>query len=367
MITYRTLEEITEIEPTAVAVGNFDGVHLGHQKLIGKTVEFAREHGLKSAVFTFSNHPRNLIKTASPVKNILYQHEKAEIIASLGVDYMIDIPFTKEIMEMDPVAFVQNLLLEKANMKAVFCGFNYTFGYKAEGNTDVLRNIGMDKGFSVNVMPPFMIDDNIVSSTLIRTLIASGQVERCKRYMGRNYEIAGEVVVGNRLGRKLGFPTSNLVIDKSMVTPPNGVYVTLCDYNGVKYPSVTNVGVKPTIGKYNKNVETHIFDFNKELYGKQIVVEFLKKTRDEVKFDNVQDLSEQIVRDCREVKRFHELMKDCGEDDPSMVHFSVSEKYLNRLHEQSADKEYTEDGSDKGADGNPPADKEGDKNSQSLK
>ena len=120
--------------------------------------------------------------------------------------------------------------------------------------------------------------------------------------------VGGEVVVGNRLGRKLGFPTSNLVIDNSMVTPPNGVYITYCDYNGVQYPSVTNVGNKPTIGKYDKNVETHIFNFDKELYGKKIVVEFLKKTRDEVKFDDVQELSDQIVRDCREAKEYFAAM-----------------------------------------------------------
>lgn len=129
-------------------------------------------------------------------------------------------------------------------------------------------------------------------------------------YMGRNYAIGGEVVVGNRLGRKLGFPTSNLVIDPAMVTPPNGVYVTYCTYNGVRYPSVTNVGIKPTIGHYHKNVETHIFNFDKELYGKKIIVEFLKKTRDEVKFDSIDELSEQIVRDCREAREFHDKIEE---------------------------------------------------------
>lgn len=319
MDVFKSLEEIGELEPSAVAVGNFDGVHKGHQELIHEAVTFAKEHGLKSAVFTFSNHPRNLINTENPVKNILYHHEKAEIIQSLGVDYLVEIPFTREIMELDPLDFVQKLLLNKLNMKAIFCGFNYSFGFKAKGTPEILRNISVDHGFSVHVMDPFKIDGNIVSSTLIRTLIASGQVERCRRYMGRNYEIAGEVVVGNRLGRTLGFPTSNLVIDQQMITPPNGVYVTLCNYNGVSYPSVTNVGVKPTIGEYNKNVETHIFDFNKELYGKKIVVEFLKKTRDEVKFDSLDALSEAIVRDCREAKLFHERMKELVEDDPSQV------------------------------------------------
>lgn len=305
MIIFNSLEEIEHAEPVAVALGNFDGVHLGHQKLISDCVKYAKQNKMKSAVFTFLNHPRNLIKDRPDVLNITYNEEKAKIIESLGVDILIDIEFTEEIMKMDPIEFVDRLLLDKLDMKAAFCGFNYRFGHKAAGNPDILRNIGVDRNFTVNEMEPFKIGDDIVSSTLIRTLIASGQVERCRTYMGRNYEIDGEVVVGNKLGRTIGFPTSNLLIDEHMVTPPNGVYVTYCVYNGIRYQSVTNVGVKPTIGIYNKNVETHIFDFDKELYGKNIRVEFLKKTRDEVKFDCVDDLKEQIVRDCREARVFH--------------------------------------------------------------
>jgi len=310
MRVFETLDDIMDIEPSAVALGNFDGVHLGHQELIKKAVERARADGLKAAVFTFSNHPKNLLPHEKKVKSILDKKEKAEIIEGLGVDYLFNIPFTKAVMTMTPEQFVQNLLLDKFNMKAAFCGFNYNFGYKAQGNPDVLREIGAREGFTVTEMPPYKIKGDIVSSSLIRTLVASGQVEKCKTYMGRHYAIGGEVVVGNRLGRKLGFPTSNLVIDQDMVTPPNGVYITYCTYNGVQYPSVTNVGIKPTIGTYTKNVETHIFNFDKELYGKHITVEFLKKTRDEVKFDSVRDLSEQIVRDCREAKAFHEKNVD---------------------------------------------------------
>ena len=310
MKIFETLDDIMNIEPSAVALGNFDGVHLGHQELIKKTVERAKADGLKASVFSFSTHPKNLLPHEKKVKNILYKDEKAKIIESLGVDYLFNIPFTKEIMSMPPETFVQDLLLDKFNMKAAFCGFNHHFGFKAQGNPDVLREIGKEKGFDVTEMPPYKIKGDIVSSSLIRTLVASGQVEKCKTYMGRHYAIGGEVVVGNRLGRKLGFPTSNLVIDQDMVTPPNGVYITYCTYNGVRYPSVTNVGNKPTIGSYNKNVETHIFNFDKQLYGKHITVEFLKKTRDEVKFDSVRDLSEQIVRDCREAKAFHEKNVD---------------------------------------------------------
>lgn len=305
MILFESIEDIKNIPETAVALGNFDGVHYGHQELIKRAVETAKERGLKSAVFTFSNHPKNLLPHTRRVKNIMFQGEKAKIMETMGVDYLFNVPFTKDIMVMSPEEFVNKLLLEKCNMKAAFCGFDYHFAYKASGDADVLRNMGQINDFTVTQIPAFKIKGDTVSSTLIRTLIASGQVEKCKMYMGRNYAIGGEVVVGNKLGRKLGFPTSNLVIDESMVTPPNGVYVTYCDYNGVRYPSVTNVGVKPTIGNYKKNVETHIFNFDKELYGKHITVEFLQKMRDEVKFDDVKALSEQIIRDCRDAKEYH--------------------------------------------------------------
>ena len=305
MQIFNSLEEITNIEPTVIALGNFDGVHLGHQELIFRAVKSAKSSGYKSAVFTFSNHPKNLLP-GKKVKNILYKEEKAEIIKTLGVDYIFNIEFTKEILTMDPADFIDNILVEKLKMKEAYCGFNYRFGYKATGTPEVLMREGSKKGFSINVIEPIIIEGEIVSSTLIRHLIATGRVERCSKYMGRNYEISGEVVVGNKLGRKLGFPSLNLMIDESMVSPPNGVYITYCNYNGIKYPSITNVGVKPTVGVYNKNVETHIFSFDEDLYGKKILVEFLKKTRSEKKFDSVEKLSEQIVKDCNEAKAFHE-------------------------------------------------------------
>lgn len=305
MQIFDNLNEIKSIEETSIALGNFDGVHLGHQKLIRETIEIAKERGLKSAVFTFSNHPRDLLPNVPKVKNILYKHEKEELMEDLGVDYLINIPFTREIMEMPPEEYVKKIIVDKLHAKSVVCGFNHNFGYKASGNVDTLYELSLELGFSLKVIDAFVINEQVVSSTLIRNLIATGKVDECETYMGRPYAISGEVVVGNRLGRKLGFPTSNLVIDDSMVTPPNGVYVTFCVYNGKRYPSVTNVGVKPTIGNYGKNVETHIFDFDKILYGKGITVEFLDMLRDEKKFDNVEELSEQIISDCATAKEFH--------------------------------------------------------------
>ncbi len=305
MKIFNSLEEISNIEPTVVALGNFDGVHRGHQQIIQRTVKSAEAAGLKSAVFTFSNHTRTLLKNLPAVKNILYAEEKAEIIQQMGIDYMFNIPFTNEILKMSPEGFVKDILVDTFKIREAYCGFNYSFGYKAQGTPEVLMHEGLKHGFGIHVQEPYKIDDIIVSSTYIRKLIEEGHMEECAKFMGRMYSIGGEVVVGNKLGRTIGFPTSNVMIDETMATPPNGVYITYCTYNGVKYPSVTNVGVKPTIGTYNKNIETHIFNFDKELYGKQIRVEFIKRTREERKFAGVEELSRQIESDCIMAKAYH--------------------------------------------------------------
>jgi len=307
VIIFNSLEEVNNIEPCAIALGNFDGVHKGHQALISKAVVRAKELGIKSAVFSFSNHPKSLIPGAKPVLNIIYQDEKADLIEALGVDYLFNIEFTKEIQCMEPVDFIEKLLVEKFNVKETFCGFNYRFGYKAAGNTELLKEEGKKMGFVANEIEPVIIDGEVVSSTLIRALIMSGEMDECAKYLGRNYDVGGEVVVGNRLGRTIGFPTSNIMLDDNMVTPQNGVYITNCIYNGVKYPSVTNVGVKPTIGEYKKNMETHIFNFDKELYGKYIRIEFLKKDRDEAKFSSVEELSAHIAKSCENARNYHGL------------------------------------------------------------
>ena len=208
-------------------------------------------------------------------------------------------------MTMPPEDYVKELLVDKFNARDLFCGFNYRYGFKAQGDGELLRKLGEKYGFTLNQIPPVMVDGEVVSSTLIRQLIKSGDMDECDKYLGRNYSIGGEVVVGNRLGKSIGFPTSNIMIDETMVTPPNGVYITNCIYNGVKYPSVTNVGVKPTIGTFQKNMETHIFNFNKELYGKQIMIEFIRMTRPECKFASIGELCEQIARDCEEAKAYH--------------------------------------------------------------
>lgn len=312
MEIFTKLEDINIEDRTVCALGNFDGVHLGHQMLIKRAVEVAKERGIKSAVFTFSNHPRNFIGRGEKVKNILYQNEKAEIIASLGVDYLFNIPFDHVIMKTKAENYIKEILVNKLKVSAIVCGFNYHFGYKAQGSPELLIEMGRILGYDVIKLEPCKVDGEVVSSSLIRKEIQEGDLGKVKKFLGRYYAITGEVVVGNRLGRKLGFPTSNINIDHSMVTPPNGVYVTFCTYNGIRYPSITSVGVKPTIGTYGKNVETHIFGFDKELYGKNIIVEFVKMMREEVKFGSIEDLSSQVLKDMKSAEAYHKKMLERG-------------------------------------------------------
>jgi len=309
MKVFTKLEEIKNIQPTVIALGNFDGIHKGHQELIRRTVKSARIAGLKSAVFTFTNHPKNVLSGTSLIKNILYFEDKVRILKALGVNYLFSIDFDEHIQCMNPNEFIEKLLVNTFRMKEAYCGFNHRFGYKAEGNPEILMQQGLKYDYGIHVLEPYKVNGNVVSSTLIRNLIAVGDVETCMLYMGRYYSVGGTVVVGNRIGRTIGFPTSNITIDETMVTPANGVYVTNSTYNGVCYHSITNVGLKPTIGLEKRNIETHMFDFNKEIYGKEIRVEFLKRIRNEHKFKDVKSLSEQIQKDCLSARQFHEKMQ----------------------------------------------------------
>ncbi len=307
MKVFNSLEEINNMEPTAVALGNFDGIHKGHRELIRRAVAKAKAEGLKSAVFTFSTHPRNAFGK-NIVKNIISAEEKAKIIAELGINYLFNLPFSDEIRTLPPSDFIDKLLIDKFNMKEGFCGFNYTFGYKAAGTPETLKAEGAQKGFVIHILEPYKVDGDVVSSTLIRKIIENGAVELCAKYMNRNFTVSGVVTEGNRLGStEFGFPTANINVDENMILPPNGVYITKTLWREKWYPSITNVGNKPTIGDYAKNTETHILDtdFDRELYGETLRVEFLKKLRDERKFDSLGALRAEIAANCETAREYH--------------------------------------------------------------
>ncbi len=307
MIIFNSLEQINNIEPSVCALGNFDGVHKGHQELINCAVSTAKAKGLKSAVFTFTEHPINVMSGHSLIKTIFNYEDKINAMESMGIDYYFTLDFTDEIRTMAPKTFAKELLSEKLNIKHAVCGFNYSFGYKAGGKQDDLISYGKEYGFDASVINPIQIDGVTVSSTLIRGCIEKGDLESYKLYTGRYYSIGGVVIEGEKNGRKMGFPTVNLSLDLSMSLPANGVYTTITEIDGKLLPSITNVGNKPTIGQFAKNAETHIFNFNKDIYGKELKIFFIKMQRAEKKFDGLKSLAHQIDLDCLEAQKYHNL------------------------------------------------------------
>jgi riboflavin kinase / FMN adenylyltransferase len=305
MIIYRGIKEVHNIKETALALGNFDGVHEGHKALISACVEKGSSHGLVPSVFTFSNHPSNVIAGKTVVKNIITFEEKADILFRLGVEYLFSFEFDDTIRTSTPESFCRHLLFESLKIREAFCGFNYRFGYKAQGNPDILTQMGKELGYSVTVLPPVAFEGTTISSTILRQAVTDGEMERYRLYTGRRYTLNGHVVEGRHFGKSMGFPTINLALDLSMVIPANGVYVTQTSVDGIVYDSITNVGNKPTVGTFEKNAETHIFNFDRDIYGKDVRVEFIKMLREEKVFGSIAELTAQIEFDCRSAKNYH--------------------------------------------------------------
>ncbi|MDR0852219.1 MAG: bifunctional riboflavin kinase/FAD synthetase [Clostridiales Family XIII bacterium] len=297
MEIFTSIEEIVGNETAAVALGNFDGVHRGHAALILRTVAAARARALKSAVFTFSNHSKNFIAGRTVVKNIVSEADKIALIASMGVDYLFSVPFDAHFHEMPSESFIQHILLARLKATVVGCGFNFRFGQGASGDTATLVDAAGRFGFDLDVMPPFKVGGTLVSSSLIRNLIAEGKVDLCPEYLGRRYSVLGRTIPGNKVGGTLGFPTANIPLDERMVTPPYGVYVSETELNGVIYESVTNIGDRPTIGDGKKLAETHLFGVTGTLYGQDIRVNLVTMLRGEQKFSGLEELKAQITLD----------------------------------------------------------------------
>jgi len=307
MRIFSSIEELNNIDPSVCALGNFDGVHKGHQELINTAVSLAKEKGLKSAVFSFAEHPINVMSGHNMVKTIFSTEDKIRCMEQMGVDYFFNFHFVDEIRTMSPEDFASKLIARALMVKHAICGFNYSFGHKAGGKCEDLIRFGKEFGFETSVINPVQIDGVTVSSTLIRGCIEKGDMISYEEYTGRKYCIYGKVIEGEHNGRKMGFPTVNLSLDQNMALPANGVYTTLTEIDDKTRPSITNVGNKPTIGDFVKNAETHIFDYNKDSYGQNVKVFFIKMQRPERKFDNMDELARQIDQDCMEAKKYHEI------------------------------------------------------------
>ena len=289
----RFLEEGTY---SYVALGSFDGLHSGHLSLVNKIIELANENKGKSIVYTFKNHPRTLIKGATPPKLLMDNESKEEILEALGVDLIYFEEFNEEYMKLTPEVFIK-YLCEKFKVKGIVVGFNYRFGYKNVGNIEMLKELSTKYGYELYVMEPCNYEDEVISSTRIRNELLSGNVDKAMKMLNRPYCIKGKVVHGKKLGRAIGFPTANLDYSKEALIPKKGVYYTNVQWQGKIYKGITSVGNNPTVNGDKLTIETYILDFNNDLYGHNIKVYFIKKIRDEKKFNSIDDLVIQLKKD----------------------------------------------------------------------
>jgi len=319
MEIFRELEELTGQFPhPCVTIGNFDGVHLGHQMLFRQVVlDASRTKGTSIAV-TFNPHPLQVLRPEG-IKLISNCDQKAELIEMAGLDVLVIVPFSMKFAAMSAEEFVDDFLIGHVGVKELVVGYDYAFGKGRRGNIDFLKQQGAQKGFSVTVIEPHYEHNMLVSSTKVRELVADGCMLDASRLLGRPYQIRGVVQVGKqRGGTKIGFPTANLCVDEEDLVPKIGVYVTQVICEGKCYGGVLNIGYNPTFGEEKLVAETHIFDFNRDIYGKPIKVNLLKFLRSEKKFPSIKELSAQISRDVSQarqalIKQQKELKLSCSE------------------------------------------------------
>jgi len=290
------IDEKTDFK-TAVALGNFDGLHLGHQKLITTMKNLANKRKLVSTVFTFNNNISTRFKTKSDYNILLSNEKKFELLDEMGIEILYSIDFNEEIKQMSPVDFIKEIIIDKLSAEIIVVGFNFRFGYKAEGNVEYLKKMGSKLGFDVIEINPIMKDNNIISSTFIRNLLKEGKINKANEMLGKPYCITGKVVEGKGRGKKLGFATANIQLDTDFLIPKHGVYKTVTTIDNSLYESVTNVGRNPTFDDIQFSIETHLLDFNDNIYGKNIEIQFIDFLREEIKFNNLSELIEQMNKD----------------------------------------------------------------------
>lgn len=286
---------------TVVALGNFDGLHVAHMQIIRNGINYAREHNLKVGVLLFEQNTKNFTEK-NRIELITPNTAKLELLERENVDFVVMRRFTKEVMSKSPEDFFK-FLVENLRIKAVCCGYDYSFGYKAAGRVYTLKKLGEQYGVEVLVTDQICIDDTVVSSTEIRKCIVSGETENAQKLLGRRFCVEGPVIKGHQNGRKLGFPTANVCYDTAMALPKEGVYAGITYVCGKPLKSVINVGSNPTFGANEITIESHILDYDKDLYGEHIRVEFAKRLRGDVKFENLEALKNQIQTDVQSVRK----------------------------------------------------------------
>lgn len=289
-------------QKTIFALGFFDGVHLGHQALLRECRRLADQMGCKSGVVTFIGHPDTLVSGVTPAL-INTPADRARLLRQFQMDTIVELPFDKQLMQMPYLSFLK-LLLTKYKAAGFVCGHDFRFGSRGEGNAERLAAFCGDHGLPCGVVPEQKLDGVTVSSTHIRTLLEQGDMETAARFLGHRHILTGTVVPGRHLGRSLGTPTANLVLPKGVLVPQFGVYICRCNINGISYPAVTNVGTRPTVEGTNVTVEPWILDFNGDLYGQELTLEFYKFLRPERHFSSLEELRREILHNAEQTRQF---------------------------------------------------------------
>ncbi len=299
MKIYNGINDFKKLDYAVVTSGTFDGVHTGHQKVLARVVETARNCGGESVLITYWPHPR-LVLNNEPgfLKLINTISEKELILEEFGIDHFIKIPFTREFAQLSSEQFIREILVDKIGTKKLVIGYNHRFGRNREGSFENLVIDAPLYGFEVEEIPRQEIDHIGISSSTIRKALHEGDVETAARFISRPYRLSGEVIHGDHLGHKLGFPTANLkVTDDYKLIPGNGTYAVWVNYMDEIFRGMMNIGVRPTVNGHQLRIEVHILEFNRDLYGKVLTVSFIKRLRDEQKFDSLENLKIQLTRD----------------------------------------------------------------------
>jgi riboflavin kinase/FMN adenylyltransferase len=303
-------EELAGFTPgkdTLLTIGVFDGVHLGHQRLIGELIKQARHKNLLAGVVTFRQHPEDLLAEGKRLPFLTDMKTRTKLLKDEGVDFIVALTFNKELAALGAREFVA-LLKQHLRMRGLVIGEDFALGKDREGDTDIIRKLGAEMGFSVTVVPPLKLNGQVVSSTAMRKALTNGDIDKIKELTGRPYSLHGKVVEGAGRGEGLGFPTANMDVKSGQALPPDGVYVGLTRFNGKVYQSMTNIGRNPTFGDIERSVESYLVDYHGDLYGKEVRLDIVARLRDEIKFDSAAELKKQIALDIIHGKKILEAM-----------------------------------------------------------
>jgi riboflavin kinase/FMN adenylyltransferase len=291
-----------------LALGNFDGMHRGHLKIIERVRRGAEERGATAVAMTFDPHPSKIVRPDKAPPLLMTHQQKLEALARGGMHGVAIIRFTPELAHWDPETFVRSVLVEWLHVAEVWVGANFLFGHDRSGNFSLLRSLGARYGFRAEKIDPVRYKDFVVSSTRVRRLIAEGRVDEAGALLGHHYALDGTVIQGQKRGRELGFPTANLCVENELV-PPAGVYATTASIDGIAYPSITNIGTRPTFESGEENIiETHVLDFARDIYRAKLRLGFVQRLRDEKKFDGIDALKAQIHADRARAKDLFDRM-----------------------------------------------------------